>query len=433
MKILLANDGCTIGGIETWMIALSSALRARGHTCELFFFRHGAMENYLPSGCVAHFGSVGDLLRLVDEQHFDIVHAHSGDFHLGISAVRALGAKLVVTSHGWVIPGWTSFTCDAFIGASNWLADAQRPLTDLTVSTVTLGIETDEFKADEMRAGTAPPIIAWVGRGIAVEQKRIDKLAAIAPALKRAGFRLWLAEASGAKSVAHVLPGAAEVLEPLADVWCGVPRTEMPEFFRTIAASGGCVVSTSSYEGLGLAYVEAQACGCPVIAPDVRGVNEAVRPEHGGVLYPFEIETEELARLVIATVQDQEGMKRRRESGMRFAREQFGLKRMTDEHLQIYERVLKEPRASSLESYRRFRLLLHPKSYILHNWSAAHALYESSREFAARGEERLAAIAARTSLAMCPTLYMRPRRLAHMLKTQLRSANARANRTERLA
>lgn len=420
MKILLVNEHCVIGGIETWMVALSSALRERGHTCELFFFHRGAMEEHLPIGCVAHFGDLGDLMRLVEERKFDVVHAHSGDFTLGVSVVRRLGARLVVTSHGWIIPGWTSLTCDAFVGASRWLAEGQKPLTDLPVRMITLGIDTDEFAPDDAPAPTSPPIVAWVGRGTAVEQKRIDKLAAVAPALKQAGLRLWLAEASGAEKVKAVLPGAAEVLQPLADFWGGVAREEMPDFFRRVAASGGLVLSTSGYEGLGLAYVEAQACGCPAIGTDVRGVDEAVRPEHGGVLYPFDAEADDVARLVIDTLQDEEGMKRRRAQGIKFAREQFGLERMTNEYIEIYEDVLKARRALATGLKRRLAVLLDPKDYILRNWSAARTLYESSLALTARGERRLAAIVARESLALCPTLYARPRRLVHLLTTQLR-------------
>jgi glycosyltransferase involved in cell wall biosynthesis len=419
LRILLVNEECIIGGIETWMIAMSSRLRMLGHRCDLFFFQHGPMEHQLPVGCVAHFGDLADLLRLVEQEAYQVVHAHSGDFILGLSAVRALGARLVVTSHGWLIPGWTSLTCDAFVGASEWLAEGQRSMTDLPVSTVMLGIDTDVFHPDPGAVRTSPPIVAWVGRGSAAEQKRIDTVAAVAPALKRAGLRLWLAESSGVAAVERAVPGVVAALRPLADVWQNVPPERMADFFRTVSASGGCIVSTSSYEGLGLAYVEAQACGCPAIGPDVRGVNEAVRPDQGGVLYPFATPPERLAQLVIETVTDLEGMQRRRELAVRFAREHFGLDRMVSEYIAIYRAVLRKERRSLRERSRRLLLLLSPRDYILRNWSAAQALYAVSRAFSARGESRLAAQIAWTSFLMCPTIYARPRRLAHLLAARL--------------
>lgn len=415
MRVLLVNEGCVIGGIETWMITLSAALRARGHTCELFFLQRGPMEAHLPPDCVAHFGGLTDLLRLVDERRFDVVQGHSGDYQLGISAVRALGAALVVTSHGWIIPGWTSLTCDAFLAVSRWLAEGQQPLTDMPVRVVKIGLDLSAFKPDPTWSSSPHPIVAWIGRGTAVEQKRIDKLAAIAPALQQAGLRLWLAEASGPAAVEGVAPEAAAVLRPIADRWNGVPREEMPAFFRAVAASGGCVLSTSSYEGLSVAYVEAQACGCPVIGPDVRGVNEAIQPEYGGVLYPFDLPSPDLARLVIDTIADTDGMQRRRELAIAFAREHFALERMVDEYLDVYRAARDRKRPTLRMLWRRTKLMLHLRQFLLRNWSAAQAIYKASRELDARGEPRLARLTARTALALCPTIYLRPRRLRHLL------------------
>jgi glycosyltransferase involved in cell wall biosynthesis len=418
MKILIVNEGCVIGGIETWMISLWGALQDRGHSVELFFFMHGPMEQHLPPDCVTHFGDLPALLRLVDTRRFDIVHAHSGDITFGVSGVRALGARLVVTSHGWIIPGWTSFSADAFAASSRWLAEGQRPSTDLPVRTIGYGIDTARFKTGVAEA-SSPPVVAWIGRGHAVEQKRIDKLAAVAPALEGAGLRLWLAEASGVEVVRRLVPGAAEVLAPIAEFWEEVPREAMPEFLRRVAASRGVVLSTSSYEGLGLAYVEAQACGCPVIGPDVRGVNEAVRPEHGGVLYRFDLPASELARLVVDVVSDQNAWDRRRDLGIRFAREHFSLERMTNEYLELYRHVLGGRRLSLRAAARRLRVLLGLRSYLLNNWSAAQSLYEASGRLAEEGHGKLARAAARTALTLCPTIYLRPRRLLQLLRIHL--------------
>jgi glycosyltransferase involved in cell wall biosynthesis len=418
MKILLVNEGCVIGGIETWMLALWRALRARGHVVELFFFTRGPMEQQLPPDCVVHFGDLAALLRLVDVARFDIVHAHSGDIAYGVTGVRALGVPLVATSHGWIIPGWTSFTADAFVASSRWLAEGQRPLTDLPVRTIELGIDTTTFAPGAMES-SSPPVVAWIGRGPAAEQKRLDKLATVAPALKEAGLRLWLAEASGTDAVRRVLPDAVEVLAPLADVWAGIPREEMPAFLQRVAASGGVVLSTSSYEGLGLAYVEAQACGCPVIGPDVRGVNEGVRPEHGGVLYPFDMPAEELAALVIRVVRDRDAWAERRELGLRFVHEHFSLERMADEYLDVYSGVLAGRRRSLNEMGKRLRVLLSARSYLLNNWSAAQSLYEASGRLAREGQWRLARRALRSALVLCPTIFLRPRRFLRLLGIHL--------------
>lgn len=423
MKILLANEGCIMGGVETWMVSLSSILRARGHDCELFFFNHGPMEQHLPAAVPAHFGDLADLLKLVRAKGFDLVHANSTDWQVGIAAVRALGVKLVLTSHGRTVPTWNPGNSDALVSCSGWEADQQQALLGVPVHTVLNGIDTERFKAVEVRETTGPPIVAWIGRGVNVEQKRIDKLAAIAPLLHKSGLRLHLVEPYGPEEVSKVAPEAARALRGVAEFWGAVPVEEMAAFYLKVAASGGCVLSTSSFEGLPLTLLEAQAAGCPAIGPDVRGVNECIDPEHGGVLYPFEMEAGALAALIIETLSDKDEMRRRRAACERFARERFSLERMAGDYLKIYETALQ----TRPESFSAGRSLpgtwsrLGWEGYLEYCWSGGHCQYLASQKLAAQQEWRLAKIAARSALLTSPTLFIRPGRAFHLLRTELRS------------
>ena len=412
-----------MGGVETWMISLSSRLRARGHDCELFFFNHGPMERNLPRELPVHFGDLSDLLKLVRSRGFELVHANNTDWHVGVGAVRSLGAKLVLTSHGRSAPTWNSANCDALVSCCRWEAEEQQSLTGVSFQTVLNGIDTKRFTPAPVAETTGPPIVAWVGRGVNVEQKRIDKLAAIAPDLHQSGIRLRLVEAYGPEEVAKVAPEAVRALLPVAEFWGAVPVERMADFYREVAASGGCVISTSSFEGLPLTLLEAQACGCPAIGPDVRGVNECIDPEHGGVLYPFEMEARELAALVIETLGDKSEMRKRREACERFAREQFSLERMAREYLEIYEQVLKNGSKSFSQAGSLFGLMprLGWRGFIEHCWSGGHSQYLASLKLSEQGEWKLASQAARSALFTCPTLFTRPPRALHLLKTQLRS------------
>jgi len=416
-----------IGGVETFMVTLATALGEAGHECELFFFQRGPMEQELTGKFVAHFGSLADCLRVVDTGKFEIVHGCSTDWGYGISAARYLDAKLVITAHhDRLVPVWNSTNCDALAGCSHWLATAQQPLTDLSVHTVYNGIDTEQFRPaaeipSGMRAGGGP-IIAWVGRGPDLRAKRIDKLAAIAPMLYEAGIRLWLAESHGFEQVAAVAPDAALALRETAEFWAHVPRTEIANFYRKVAVSGGCIISTSYSEGFGLAIVEAQACGCPTVGTDVRGVNEVISPAHGGVLFPFDMEAGNLARLVIETVSDKERMRERRRQSFGFAHTTFSAARMAKDYLRIYEEILRRPRRNLSRTHARFMLapLANWREYVAHRWSAGQYQYEMSRQLAAHGESRLASAAARASIETCPTLYGKPQRLSHLFKTMIR-------------
>jgi glycosyltransferase involved in cell wall biosynthesis len=444
MKILLAYEWCQIGGVEAFMVGLREELRAAGHQCEFFFFERGPMAEHLPAGSIAHFGDLSDCMKLVRERGFDIVHANSSDWRNGIAAVRTCGARLVITAHGMVVRGWNSTNCDALVCCSQWQADEQTKYTDLAVQTVLNGIDTSLFKpadtatrADASIAFTssnnagqasAPdasaPILAWVGRANDMVHKRIDRLAALAPQLRAAGVRLWIADPTGFSEVEAVVPEAARTLRQHVEFWGAVTKERLPAFFRAVAASGGCVLSTSVREGLPMALIEAQACGCPVVGSDVRGVNEVVRPEHGGLLYPFETDAGELSKLLLDTLGDSEAMRERREACARFAHERFSLRRMARDYMRIYREALEashERRAGV-----RARLWLAPlldwDDYVERRWTAGVRQYETSRKLAGQGEWALASAAARLSFVTCPTLYARPARLAHLLKILLRPA-----------
>jgi glycosyltransferase involved in cell wall biosynthesis len=302
---------------------------------------------------------------------------------------------------------WVSTNCDALVACSRWDAAEQQQQTDLPVHVVLNGIDTGMFAPARTTGGAGPPVVAWIGRGWDLKQKRLDVLASIAPLLHKAGVRLRVADPGGP---ARAAPGIAEVLSPLVEFWGPVPRPGMAPFFQEIAASGGCVLSTSAFEGLPLALLEAQACGCPVIGPDVRGVNECVSPEHGGLLYPFGLEPDRLAGLVLAALADGATMDERRKECARYVHERFGEYRMADTYLRIYEEAPDPPcgRAPATRSVR---------DYVDRYWTPGYCLHVASQRLAEAGDWRLAARTARAAMSKCPTLFLRTRRIRHLLRT----------------
>lgn len=72
-------------------------------------------------------------------------------------------------------------------------------------------------------------------------------------------------------------------------------QSEVAEAFRTAAA---CVIPSRWFDSFPLTAVEAQACGCPVVAFDVGGVKESFRAGETGVLVA-EVSDQELAQAMI--------------------------------------------------------------------------------------------------------------------------------------
>lgn len=418
MKILLVSRHCILGGAETFMLGLRAAIQESGHHCELFFFSHGQLERYLPADCVAHFGDLADCLRLVARRGFDIVHARGSDWEIGIGAVRRTGTKLIVTSHGQIERGWTAATCDGFAACSGWLAREQQASTDVRVVAILNGIDTARFHPDPAAPPDAPPIVAWIGRG-AEPRKRLDVFAEIAPGLRRAGMRVWVVDPYGPDAVARVMPDAADRLRPAADFWGPVAIEDMPAMYRTVAASGGCVVSTAAWEGLPLTLLEAQACGAPAIGPDVPGTNECVDPGHGGLLYPYGCPADDLLDLVRRTVADAAGMRRRSVACAAYVRARFDVRRMAEEYLRFY-REAPYPPYGSLVSRARKRLALSPltnwRNYVEYRWSPGYRQFEASQRLAKEDHWTLARDALRASVATSPTIFAKPSRMAFLLR-----------------
>jgi glycosyltransferase involved in cell wall biosynthesis len=425
MKILLVNSTCKVGGVSTFMLSLRSALLAQGHECELFFFEHGTMEARLPTDCTAHFGSLADCLTLIDRERFEIVHANNVDWTTGISAVREIGARLVVTAHkaregAWTY-GWTAGNCDAIVAVSRGTAAALQPFTDAPVHMIYNGIDTGRFTPPPDLASVKPdttPIVAWIGRS-ASPLKGFDRFAAIAPALHEAGLRIWLIDQHGARQAADAYPAAAAALRPIAERWDSVEFHRMPDLYREIAGSGGCVLSTSVREGLGLALIEAQACGCLAIASDVPGSSECVSPAHGGLRYPLDIDPGWVARLVIASVSDRAQHRARQSATADHVRRQFSVDRMARQYLELYMGLsgrLTLPRRTRVSARRRLSPLLHWRAYATQRLGVGYAQLESSRALAHEGKWKLAAAAGLAALRTSPTMFLKPRRLAHLVR-----------------
>src|SRR5262249_20715618 len=160
-------------------------------------------------------------------------------------------------------------------------------------------------------------------------------------------------------------------------------------------------LSTSRFEGLPLSYIEAQACCCPVIGPDIRGVNECVIPTYGGVLYSPDASANSVASLVIETIRDLNGMERRRRLCRKHVEERFTLERMARDYLSIYRKTkLPRHRPVSMMMMQSILSIANGFSeYVQRNWSCAHRQYLASRILADQREWRLASSAVRSSFS----------------------------------
>lgn len=432
MRILLANSTCKVGGVSTFMLSMPATLASLGHECELFFFSRGTMEAHLPAGCLAHFGTLADCLALVQDGGFDVVHANNIDWTTGISAVRQAGTRLVLTAHkaresAWTY-GWDASNCDALAAVSRGVAERLQPFTDVPIQIVHNGIDTERFTPhrfdlesnsgsegeDVADAAAEAPVVAWIGRS-GSPLKGFERFASLAPALQSEGFRIWVLDQHGPTRAAEAYPAAVATLEPIAERWEAVAFDAMPDLYRTIARGGGCVLSTSTAEGLPLTLLEAQACGCVVVASDVAGNDECVLPSHGGVRYPLQLDDASVARLVVDTLSD--GLRARQRAAAQHVHQRFSLQRMATHYVRLYEGT-PDSDEEDLPRRRSHRLspLLHWGDYLEQRVGVGYEQLACSRLLADSGRLGLARDAGLAAWRTSPTIFLRLSRLAHLAR-----------------
>jgi glycosyltransferase involved in cell wall biosynthesis len=121
--------------------------------------------------------------------------------------------------------------------------------------------------------------------------------------------------------------------------WLG-PVEDVRRVWRRAAIA---VLPTTYGEGLPKALIEAAACARPVVATDVAGCREIVRPGETGLLVPPH-DVEALAAALAALARDPVRRRRLGEAGRALVERSFAEGIVVRETLALYEVLLSEPR-----------------------------------------------------------------------------------------
>lgn len=244
--------------------------------------------------------SLAFLRRIVREQSIDVIHAHMADAaFLGWRIARELSLPLIITHHGHdLLP-----RCGRLCRAVYWLllaAAARYASYNVAVSDVIAQRLRRRLRLPERR-------LAALANGVPVppieQAMREDRLRRNAPVIVSVGRLVEL------KGHNQLIEAAAGLLRDCPDAqFCLVGDGPLRESLRRQAESLGVAgrvqfagsvsdvperlraadvyVSTSHYEGMPMATLEAMAWGVPVIASDVPGNRAVVRHAQTGLLYP---------------------------------------------------------------------------------------------------------------------------------------------------
>jgi glycosyltransferase involved in cell wall biosynthesis len=412
MRVLFYRMNCGFNGVTTWMADLGTGLKERGVEVS-YWFGGGTPDRAEPFERIGHtrIGPVAELLAVLEREEYDVVQCATGDrWSLALTLPR-MKAKLVATNHGSVSHVWNSGNCHALTAVSHDMVALEQPYTDLAVDLIYVGIGTDRFSIPE-RFDTGAPIIAWIGRAKDIKQKDFAKFTRVAALLKAKGFRIWVADGSGGTPEEFRGEGYAALDY---DRWSRLTMTEIPEFYRAVAASGGAVLMTSRYEALGLVAIEAAAAGAPTIGTDVLGLREAIRPEFG-TTFSHSMADDEVARLVVSWLEAHPASVAQSQARAESVTAQFSLATMTERYLAVYRR-------SSPVIVTTKAVLPDPLPFGASDWIDAAATPterhrglwpDIARELAERGEGSLALRAVRMAVRNDPAVVVRPRDLLHL-------------------
>ena len=346
----LPIEGEKRGGIERVAHVLADGLARRGHAVTIFSHDPapaGAsyevrplpwksfMETWIGLRMTA--GYLGNVLALqVDVREFDVVIAH------GDSLLLSMGRKPVVrvmhgsargeaqhaTSIGRAVLQWGVYAQElltAFLSPSTVVgvsANTQRD-NPFVRQVIPHGVDTSIFHP--LPIGKSPnPSIVFVGAADGRKRGRFLLEAfqsVIRPAFPDAELIFVGPQGAPQQGVKYVT---------------GVPDSELASLYRR----AWVCAAPSTYEGFGLPYLEAMACGVAVVATPNPGSREVLGEDYGGLA-----EDAEFAQAIMTLLADEARRRALEMSGIRRAGE-FSIDRMIDH----YEALLAGLRVSHARS-----------------------------------------------------------------------------------
>jgi len=315
LRIAGVDPERNFGGGETQVLGLTLELLRMGHQAELFCDPDGALwYRATAAGIVCRPLRVRNavdlraglrLRALLARERYDVVHFHTSRAHAlapyvrGLSSIRIVTRRMDYRPNRWFGGYLYNHAVDGVIAISSGVADALADggAVRQRIRVVPSGVDCAQFAPPDARARDA----ARARFALRADDVVVGALGALVP---RKGHRVLIealalarhqrdqtTEAAavggrlrgliaGAGPQAAELAGQARELGRLDDIQL-LGRLEEP---RELLWALDLFAMPSLKEGLGVAALEAMACGLPVIASAVGGLREVVEDGVSGML-----------------------------------------------------------------------------------------------------------------------------------------------------
>ncbi|MGG6432356.1 glycosyltransferase family 4 protein [Anoxybacillus sp. D401a] len=118
-----------------------------------------------------------------------------------------------------------------------------------------------------------------------------------------------------------------------------VPYQQMPHIYARIRQSGGCLLATTKVESFGNTFIEAMACGVPVVAPRVSAMPEII--VHGKTGYLFrEHHTRGAVRAIAEILDDKQQYAHMSEAGRAHVLNRFTIERCAQTYVDLLHNIV---------------------------------------------------------------------------------------------
>lgn len=186
-------------------------------------------------------------------------------------------------------------------------------------------------------------VIGWIGR---IDRRKNWKLLLrIADLIKkeRNDIQFWVI--GGAQSVQREKFAAQRIEKQLEDMvrWFPViPYQEMPYMYAKILKTGGCTLATTRGESFGNTFIEAMACGVPVVAPRVTSLPELVVHRKTGRLFREEHTREAIKHIYQIIDMSQVKYEKMSHAAISQVRERFAMECIAPRYIELLRTLVGE-------------------------------------------------------------------------------------------
>jgi glycosyltransferase involved in cell wall biosynthesis len=341
-KQVLLVDTWGHGGLSAFCRNLAAGLSRLGCVVDVYCFsKDWAFEDAIRSVSRATFKPPASFISVIACGGYDVVHASTCavgyPFSVPARASRAgFEGRLVVTAHYLAETELPLSLIDCVTAVSSPVAAALSRRNAVDIRVVQNGIDVEHFspgEAVDRTPSTDKPILAWIGRAADPYAKDVDGFLYLAASDQTGEYDYWIVDGSP-----EVSPTMCRLSEWFSRHRLryerGVSYDQLPDFYRRVAASGGAVVSTSVQEASPLSLLEAWACRCVTVVPEVPGFEHAIEAR-ASVHYRRADGIDGLQRAVrVAT--EPGGQRRLGEAGFDLARTRYDRDTMSRAYLSLY-------------------------------------------------------------------------------------------------